>query len=448
MITYNLIIKEFGKIKSAVIKKAPLTLFVGDNNSGKSYLLSLLWALNSLNDESVLFNNFSVKDIKKYDEIYNKLLTFISNDSQKEYEQKFNSEGFVIITNDLLKKNKNLFVNSIFNYNNMSIGCLELQFEENFSFKLKKKRDTSNITSYYLNDKLIAGFSEGINDINFVITITIQIIMIWLITGRSNIFVKKVVYLPAARTGFMLAKDVINKVSRKATYDIINNDKNINEIQPFTKPIMSFLDTLEDLSIDSKNDYGKLVDWIQESMTHGSIQFNAINNKEIRYVPTGNENSLPLRTSSAVVTELAPLILILKYSSKFDLLCYEEPEMCLHPQLQQEMAKLLIKLIHKNIQVIATTHSDIIIQHINNMCKMNSLNNPSNLMKEFDLTEDDIIDIKNVAVYQLVDNGDFSTVSKIEPSKDGFSVPTFSNALFKILNQTSEIQEFDDTQED
>lgn len=40
-----LYVKEYGKIKEAKIKLAPLTLFVGDNNSGKSYLSSLIWGL-------------------------------------------------------------------------------------------------------------------------------------------------------------------------------------------------------------------------------------------------------------------------------------------------------------------------------------------------------------------------------------------------------------------
>ena len=38
----------YGKIKCAEIEAAPLTLFVGDNNSGKSYLMSLLWGIQNL----------------------------------------------------------------------------------------------------------------------------------------------------------------------------------------------------------------------------------------------------------------------------------------------------------------------------------------------------------------------------------------------------------------
>lgn len=37
--------QAFAFSKSAEIQVAPLTLFVGDNNSGKSYLMFLLWGI-------------------------------------------------------------------------------------------------------------------------------------------------------------------------------------------------------------------------------------------------------------------------------------------------------------------------------------------------------------------------------------------------------------------
>lgn len=47
--------------------------------------------------------------------------------------------------------------------------------------------------------------------------------------------------------------------------------------------------------------------------------------------------------------------------------CYEEPETCLHPQLQLQMGRLLIRMVRQGITVVATTHSDIILQHVNNI---------------------------------------------------------------------------------
>lgn len=48
---HRLIIEKFGKIERAEIQVSPLTLLVGDNNSGKSYLLSLLWGIYAAEDK-------------------------------------------------------------------------------------------------------------------------------------------------------------------------------------------------------------------------------------------------------------------------------------------------------------------------------------------------------------------------------------------------------------
>ena len=55
---WKLMVENYGKIESAEIEMAPLTLFVGDNNSGKSYLLSLLWGIENLGSQVILGNNF------------------------------------------------------------------------------------------------------------------------------------------------------------------------------------------------------------------------------------------------------------------------------------------------------------------------------------------------------------------------------------------------------
>ena len=50
-------VEQFGKIRKAEIELAPLTLFVGDNNSGKNYLLSLSWAMCTMVNELVFSAN-------------------------------------------------------------------------------------------------------------------------------------------------------------------------------------------------------------------------------------------------------------------------------------------------------------------------------------------------------------------------------------------------------
>ena len=48
MASWKLCVEDYGKIKSAEIECAPLTLLVGDNNCGKSYLMSLIWGIKNI----------------------------------------------------------------------------------------------------------------------------------------------------------------------------------------------------------------------------------------------------------------------------------------------------------------------------------------------------------------------------------------------------------------
>jgi len=121
--------------------------------------------------------------------------------------------------------------------------------------------------------------------------------------------------------------------------------------------------------------------------------------------------------------------------------------MCLHPRLQQEMGKLLIRLVNSGVTMITTTHSDIIIQHINNMCQLKEIGAPKELMDRLELSNKDVIDLQNVAVYQFTDQGAYSVIERVMPENGQFQIHTFSDALLEILQQTSEVQDYEPEQE-
>ena len=65
----SVIVEDFGKIKHAEIEMKPMMMFVGDNNSGKSYLMSLLWGLLSDNSEMLIHLTDEVKNSKLYEKL-------------------------------------------------------------------------------------------------------------------------------------------------------------------------------------------------------------------------------------------------------------------------------------------------------------------------------------------------------------------------------------------
>ena len=248
------------------------------------------------------------------------------------------------------------------------------------------------------------------------------------------------IYLPAARTGFMLTKDIINKVGRQNTFNI-STEKEI--ITPFIRPINQFLDVMTDLTVEytGNKELLQLSYDIEKKLAAGTVEISNMPNKEVQYVPDGCESGIPLRLTSAVVTELSPLILILKHKREIDGLCYEEPEMCLHPQLQHKMGKVIGRIVNSGIEMIVTTHSDIILQHINNMIKLSDRKDKDEICQKLGYNSKDLLTANCVRVYQFETRIKEKTeVKELVCGDDGFVIPTFNNALSMIMDEAYEIQ--------
>lgn len=442
--SYKLIVENYGKIEKVELEVAPLTLFVGDNNSGKSYLLSLIWALFSGEENNILYRGIDELLEKKFSKLYSEFMGMLADDEVKGKYIVIDEQKLLQIMNELLMMNKDDFVRSIFNYEGMSIGKIEIKKESNHQYKIKSEKIEEDSLEIKVFGDLKSSWQMGITFFKrekiekFIINRVIrQMIAVLLDIGRSR---NSSFYLPAARTGFMLAKNTINQVGRKRAFDweiVLDEEHKNTDVSPFPKPIIHFLDAMDNLNLEKeKGIYINLINWINENMTNGNIECVDHNSGNIQYIPNGMENGIPLRATSGVVTELTPLILLLKYARSIRKICYEEPEMCLHPQLQYQMAKLIIRMVNSEINIVASTHSDIIIQHINNMCQLCRADADDELLKKMGLGQEDLISVNKIAIYQFKGNAEKTRVERILPEDDAFRVPSFMDALKNILNQT------------
>lgn len=442
-------VSEYGKIKSAEIEMAPLTLFVGDNNSGKSYLMSLLWGIQNLGTSAMLIN----QDEKKSNE-EELLINWLQTQMKAAWEQGIHDTGveeiadiIQTVLNLYLRRRKDSLVKLIFNSTDVKIKDLEIEIKELEKVSLKfeisdgKEEKTLSIKN---NNGTIYGINySDIEQLNTMARAWIILLFI-LVTGiglGGSIDKSGRIYLPAARTGFMLTKDIINKVGRNSVFNI---DTNKDKIVPFVRPINQFLDVMNDLTFDGKGDekFNKIALYLENGMAEGTVSMSTMPNKEVIYIPEGQESGIPLRIASAVVTELSPLILILKHKSDLHTLFYEEPEMCLHPQLQQKMARVICQLTNAHLEMVVTTHSDIILQHINNMIRLSKREDSAEICKQLGYTPDDLLNANQVKVYQLKSEpGEKTSVEELACGENGFAIPTFNDALDRILDESYLIQE-------
>ena len=105
------------------------------------------------------------------------------------------------------------------------------------------------------------------------------------------------------------------------------------------------------------------------------------------------------------------------------------------------MGHFICRAVNSKISMIITTHSDIIIQHINNMIKLMQRENQKDIYDEFLYTERDLLSCDQVKIYQLeVTRKGKTEVTELKCGPDGFVVPTFNDALMEIMEEAYKIQ--------
>ena len=466
----TLYVKNFGKIEEAEVELAPFTLFVGDNNSGKSYLMNLIWGLK--NEFSILSRNKIIfKNIREYskESSYKNIKKYVKQ-LYKDYQDVPQKTSKTPITNDLLNHliellnillndNKEALIHNIFNIYDtaITIETLRITFPEDSildtyinieELPTRKIRDNEEEEKKGLRIK-ISGMPFGLPVKNSSMGIDRTISFIFdMIFGKlfgSGIFNNNLLFLPSSRTGFTLLKDDLDQNIQE---EILHLDsESMAKVQSLTRPVREFYSQYSFLKEkEYKNNLSPIIKFIESELITGNLDYQKTDapRKDILYTPTGVGKEFPMSITSGVVTELAPLVMFLKYVP-WNILFMEEPEISLHPQLQQQIARVLIKLVNSKKQVIITTHSDTVIQHINNMIKLynNSENRQKELLNNKEYFEgyesNDILNPEKIRMYQFDVNNNKTEVKKLSHSKYGFQVPTFNDFIRSMSKQIDQL---------
>lgn len=141
---WKLKISEYGKIKSAEIEAAPFTLFVGDNNSGKSYLMSLLWGIQNLGAEALIYHRAEADRNEAA-----VLMKWIKKQIAEAWKQGSHvaqvrevGEELQTVLQESLNQNKDKFVGRIFNSEDVKLRDLRIELTdlENICLKISKSQ--------------------------------------------------------------------------------------------------------------------------------------------------------------------------------------------------------------------------------------------------------------------------------------------------------------------
>ena len=209
-------------------------------------------------------------------------------------------------------------------------------------------------------------------------------------------------YLPASRTGMARTYKVISgSLVRRSSQDGVQR-----RVRGTALPgiITEFLGNL--ISLDKRmgsqqgdTDLENAISFIEQNVLQGEIDLDesaGLPYPEIAYNTSAGQFSL--EHTSSMVSELAPLILFLKYLVRpGDLLILEEPESHLHPAAQLQLARGIARLVNAGVQVLITTHSADFIDQINNLISMSNVSEET--WKSLELEPEECLRPEQVSAY-------------------------------------------------
>ncbi len=208
-------------------------------------------------------------------------------------------------------------------------------------------------------------------------------------------------FLPASRTGIVqgqkiLAASIIRQSSLLGAQRV-----NIPALPGVTTEFLSDLVSLDKgLSFHRPNDdLDNAIRFIEQNVLRGEIDLDesaGLPYPEISYSTAAGKFTVD--HTSSMVTELAPLVLFLKYLVRpGDLLILEEPESHLHPAAQLQLARGIARLVNAGVQVLITTHSGDIMGQIDNLLRMS--NSREDTARSLGLEQEDCLSPEQVSAY-------------------------------------------------
>ena len=395
----HIAVENFGPIEKAEIDLRPLTVFVGESNTGKTYLSALIYALHRtfygisrvpwvphriLQLASVHYSRHPIVSTQALSEETREVLEklnvtgqpFKFSDSPQWLQDRLqsdlvNSERF----KDELRRCFDLeFASELVRFTESRHDAMKVLLEVREENQLLWSFGICNSGTEVTTDGSVSEDTVLGHDDRMALGKTLEPrdwrqepvrIFDWSTPAKSY-------YLPAARSGIMqshgmIASSLVDRATRVGL-------EQFSEIPPFSGMIADFLKQI--ISYGERHVYLPemihIAKVLEDEVLRGEVEVNSPPDgyPEFRYRPQQSEQVLRLSRSSSMVSELAPFVLFLRGVIRpEDMLIIEEPESHLHPAAQTKVALTLARLVRVGVHVIITTHSDWLLEQIGNLVR-------------------------------------------------------------------------------
>lgn len=414
-------IKELGPIRDAEIELAPFMLFTGISNLGKSYTNFLAYYV------FTVFAN-------------NRMHQFIANKMEGKLKQKEEFD-FSFTINELciwMMKDVKVFFQNLLKYPNIpcdiifNLGLESIKYDIHF----KKTKD------------LLIGNDQ---------TLSLAIVTI---NGEDRPFI-----CTSNKTTILASSNISHKMSK----DIFGHELYRSFLLPPGRA--SLLDNGYTVQSEAGRigmyniflrDYDLLMDkGMDESKRRNDQQFfnsriqKLINGKLLKTqdgisLELTNGRTVPISAAASSIKELSPILFWMQNRIiNNDSICIEEPEAHAHPEMQQNIADLLVACANKGAFMQITTHSDYLLSRFNQLIKLNQLkkNNVDGFIdfcKSNDHSTNLTLDPDIIkAYYFFIDENNNIRIKK-QNLNNGIPLDSFSNIVLKQIETDNSLEELEE----
>ena len=244
-------------------------------------------------------------------------------------------------------------------------------------------------------------------------------------------------HLPADRTGIMQSHSVLaGSVIRQATRAGIRPIK-FETLTGTAADFLSLVLEIPESAFAAKSKPSVFDPLVDEFEADLQVKIEVDPNAEgvDSIVAVTSEGRFPMARTSSMLSELAPLLLVLRSHYFVDHLTIDEPEAHLHPAMQMSVASFLAKLVNNGVRIVLTTHSDFFVTQFNNMMRAhelsNSAENPSGLPS---------IDRSRVRCLRFSRENGACVAQRVDPDRiDGVDESTFTDVMREQFDTTSQL---------
>ncbi|GAC1390035.1 MAG: AAA family ATPase [Ktedonobacteraceae bacterium] len=426
-------VRNLGVLKEATIDLKPLTIFIGPNNTGKTWLAYALAGIFGSYGSEKYIQAYIEKQVPLIYETLDQAVERVLAEGNATIDlSKFSQEYGETYFSEVAKYAHawmDTFLDTQFSrFDSLEISLrlteAKLQFLTNIEYYSRRndigpRGSLLTIRKLYGDDKIFVYTSSETQNaekpeeqlgaqipleevrerlVNFVFTALRQCLYFqvhvfptekaFLVTGRLNTMTDRVVQqnsgtLPTPVKDFENMLDIMLKSGTR--------EKKAREIS-----------TRNDVMVKQYIDFAEV---LEKQILEGSIDFSTPEpdpRREILFKPS-QDVSLEISIASSMAKELSSLVLYLRLLAQpKELLIIDEPEMNLHPEAQAKMIEFLAMLVNAGLRVLITTHSPYIVDHLSNMIKATEYDGDDRIAiadKFFLKRKDAFISQDDVAVY-------------------------------------------------